>query len=84
MYLDYAELQAERQNPMRMANWVERLDTFLTFNDYEILDNPGRIKASVAKVLAEKEYKTFRPKQDKAFKSDFDKLVDKMKRKGKK
>ena len=84
MYLDYAELQAERQNPMRMANWVERLDAFLTFNDYEILDNPGRIKASVAKVLAEKEYKTFRPKQDKAFKSDFDKLVDKMKRKGKK
>jgi len=61
-----------------------KLDAFLQFNDYEILDNPGRIKASVAKALAEKEYKKFRPKQDKAFKSDFDKLVDKVKRKGEK
>lgn len=83
MYLDYAELQAEKQNPMKMADWVKRLDAFLQFNDYEILDNPGRVKASVAKSLAEKEYKKFGPKQDKAFKSDFDKLVDNVKKKKK-
>jgi len=83
MYLDYAELQAERQVPMKMADWAQRLDAFLRFNDYEILDNPGRVKASVAKSLAEKEYIKFRPKQDKAFKSDFDKLVEKVKKKKK-
>ncbi len=81
MYLDYAELQADRQNPMRMADWAERLDAFLKFNDYEILTNTGKIKASVAKALAEKEYEKFRPAQDKALKSDFDKLVEKVKKK---
>ena len=29
MYLDYAENQAARQIPMRMADWVKRLDAFL-------------------------------------------------------
>src|SRR5262249_13519382 len=37
MYLDYAENQAARRIPMRMADWVSKLDAFLTFNEYEIL-----------------------------------------------
>jgi len=81
MYLDFAELQAERQNAMKMVDWVERLDAFLKFNDYEILKNPGQVKASVAKTLAEKEYEKFRPIQDKKFESDFDQLVDDVKKK---
>ena len=28
MYLDFAELQAERQNPMKMSDWVTRLESF--------------------------------------------------------
>lgn len=28
MYLDFAELQAEHQNPIRMKDWVECLDSF--------------------------------------------------------
>ena len=39
MYLDYAENQAARQIPMKMANWVQKLDAFLQFNEYEILAN---------------------------------------------
>lgn len=81
MYLDFAELQAERQNAMKMVDWVERLDAFLKFNDYEILKNPGQVKASIAKTLAEKEYEKFRPIQDKKFESDFDQLVDDVKKK---
>ena len=89
LYLNFAELQAERQTPMRMEDWVKRLDTFLQFNEYEILNNPGRIKAEVAKSLAEKEYQKFRVTQDKSFESDFDKAVKelkttKLKSKGKK
>ncbi|HKJ31588.1 MAG TPA: virulence RhuM family protein [Balneolales bacterium] len=83
MYLDYAELQAEKQRPMKMTDWVKKLDGFLQFNDYEILKNPGQVKASIAKKLAENEYEKFRPIQDKKFKSDFDKLVDKVKKKSK-
>ncbi|MEX0660739.1 MAG: virulence RhuM family protein [Balneolaceae bacterium] len=82
MYLDYAENQAKRQIPMKMRDWIERLDAFLTFNDYEVLDNPGKISSKVAKELAAKEYSTFRVIQDQEFESDFDKEVKKMIKKG--
>lgn len=32
LYLDYEELQAERQIPMSMEDWAKRLDVFLEFN----------------------------------------------------
>lgn len=75
MYLDFAELQAERQVPMKMTDWVARLDAFLQFNDYNVLKDAGKISASIAKQLAEKEYSKFRVVQDKEFESDFDKEV---------
>lgn len=81
MYLDYAELQAERQKVMRMQDWVEKLDAFLAFNEYEILDHPGKVSAEVARKLAEDEYDQFRPIQDTQHKSDFDRLVSKAKKK---
>jgi len=81
MYLDYAENQAERQMTMTMQDWVEKLDAFLNFNDYEILKNAGKISAKVAKKLAEGEYEKFRPVQDQKFESDFDRLVEKTKNK---
>jgi len=37
MYLDYAENQAKKQIPMKMKDWVEKLDAFVEFNEYEIL-----------------------------------------------
>lgn len=79
MYLDYAELQAERQIPMKMSDWVNRLDGFLQFNDYEVLQNAGKVAASVAKRLAEEEYNKFAPIQDKGYISDFDEAVKKLK-----
>ena len=78
MYLDYAENQASRGELMSMANWVKRLDAFLTFNQYDILDNPGEISKAAAKRLAEAEYDKFRPMQDKRFESDFDRAVKKI------
>lgn len=83
MYLDFAELQAERQVAMSMKDWIERLDAFLAFNDYEILDNPGKVSASVAKELAEEEYDKFRIEQDRNYESDFDEMVRKLKKKNK-
>jgi len=84
MYLDYAENQAERHIPMTMKDWVRKLDAFLKFNDYEILDNPGKVSAEVAKQLTEKEYEKYRVIQDRAFESDFDRVTKKyLKRKRK-
>ena len=77
MYLDYAELQATRRIAMNMRNWVERLDAFLQFNDYDVLHDAGRISAEVAKSLAEKEYQQYRIEQDKSYESDFDKVIKK-------
>ena len=53
MYLDYAENQASRQIPMRMADWVEKLDAFLQFNEYDVLTNAGKVSHEVAQKLAE-------------------------------
>lgn len=82
MYLDFAELQAERQVAMKMADWVARLDAFLKFNDYNVLEDAGKISANVAKQLAESEYNKFRVIQDKSFESDFDKVIKRITDKG--
>lgn len=78
MYLDFAELQAERQIPMKMADWVTRLDAFLEFNEYNILKDAGKLSHDVAMKLAEEEYSKFRVIQDRNFESDFDKAVKKI------
>lgn len=75
MYLDYAENQAARRIPMRMADWIEKLDAFLKFNEYEVLTNAGRVSAEVAKRLAEEQYDRFRVSQDRVFESDFEKEI---------
>lgn len=75
MYLDYAENQAARQIPMRMSDWVAKLDAFLKFNEYDVLTNAGSVSAEVAKQLAEEQYATFRIQQDHRFESDFEKEV---------
>jgi len=78
MYLDYAENQAEKQNPMRMEEWIKKLDAFLSFNEYDVLNDSGKVSAQVAKELAEKEYEKFRKVQDIEFVSDFDKEIKKL------
>lgn len=78
MYLDFAELQAERQKTMTMADWIKRLDAFLQFNEYQILTDAGKVSHKVAKKLAEDQYEKFRVIQDKTFESDFDKEVRKI------
>jgi hypothetical protein len=78
MYLDYAENQAARQIPMKMADWIAKLDAFLTFNDYEILTDAGKVSHAVAKALAEKEYEAFRVVQDRSFESDFERDVSRV------
>jgi len=79
MYLDFAELQAERQTPMKMMDWIDKLDGFLQFNDYEILQDAGKVSAAVAKKLAEAEYEKFAPIQDRNYVSDFDREVKRLK-----
>jgi hypothetical protein len=78
MYLDYAENQASRQIPTRMADWVEKLDAFLKFNEYDVLANAGRVSHEVAKELAEKQFEAFNVVQDRSFESDFERASKKI------
>lgn len=76
MYLDYAEMQVARGNAMTMQNWIEKLNAFLKFSEYEILNNAGEISHAVAEALALKEYKKYRVEQDRNYISDFDREVN--------
>lgn len=75
LYLDYAELQAERKIPMSMEDWAKRLDGFLDFNGNELLTGPGKISAEQAKLHAETEYEKYRIIQDRLYESDFDRFL---------
>ena len=78
LYLDFAELQAERKIPMSMQDWAKRLDGFLEFNGNEILTGAGKISHEQAKLHAETEFEKYRIIQDRLFKSDFDKFLLKL------
>ncbi len=75
MYLDYAIRQAKRRVPMTMADWANKLDAFLRFNDAEILTHKGQVTAELAKVHAESEFEKFRVLQEQTYVSDFDRFL---------
>ena len=78
MYLDFAENQAKRQIPMKMKDWVGKLDAFLQFNEYEVLQDAGKVSAAVAKKLADEQYEKLSQIQDKLHESDFDRAIKKL------
>lgn len=59
MYLDYAETQADRRQPLYMKDWREKLDAFLNFNQRQILTDAGKVSMEVAKKLALERYDAF-------------------------
>ena len=75
-YFDYIENQIERHNAFNMKQFAASVDKFLTFNDYKILPDKGKISAAQAKKKAEEEYDIFNKTQH--IDSDFDKEVRKM------
>jgi hypothetical protein len=78
MYLDYAEMQSKKGIIMYMKDWVTKLDSFLKFNEEQILQGNGKISHEVAEALALKEYEKYRVVQDKNYISDFDREVKKV------
>lgn len=77
MYLDYAEDQAERQQPMYMKDWINRLNAFLQFNDRDILGNLGKVSKAVADEIAIEEYEKFnRDRLSRNMSNDFDHFIE--------
>lgn len=79
MYLDFAESQALKGVVMNMKDWIVKLDSFLQFNEKEILKHQGKLTHEVALALAESEFEKYRIVQDKLLESDFDKAIKNLK-----
>ncbi|MFA5747032.1 MAG: virulence RhuM family protein [Candidatus Paceibacterota bacterium] len=78
LYLDFAELQATNERPMKMAEWIGKLDDFLKLSEKNILLNAGKVSAEKASEKAESEFARYRKEQDKKQISDFDREVKKI------
>jgi len=77
LYLDFAELQAVEEMPMKMADWIKKLDEFLKASEKKLLDNAGKISHENAMEKANAEFEKYRKGQNKNYISDFDREVKK-------
>lgn len=59
MYLDYAEDQAKRRRAVTMAEWADKLDAFLSFNERDVLTHAGHLRMDVAQKLASERFEVF-------------------------
>lgn len=59
-YLEFAELQAIRQIPMTMKDWIAKLDDFIKMTGSELLSNPGKISKLEAENKALAEYAKYK------------------------
>jgi len=80
-FLDFAELQALEERPMKMADWITELDNQLTANKRDILKGKGRISHQQAIEKAEQEFEIYRAREMKQLESDFDRAVKKLQEK---
>ncbi|MEQ1685377.1 MAG: virulence RhuM family protein [Burkholderiaceae bacterium] len=84
MYLDFAEDQARRKKPMHMAEWVQRLDAFLQFNERNVLTHAGAVSHQLAEAHAHGQFERYdaerRRLEAEQPSSDFDRAVEEVKR----
>jgi len=59
-YLDFAERQAEREQPMTMRDWAEHLDRILTMSGEQLLKGNGTVSHKQAVDKATDEYRKYK------------------------
>ena len=72
-FFDYIENIIRRRNTFNMEQFAGSVTKFLSFMDYQILPDKGRISAAQVKAKAEQEYDIFNRTQ--LIDSDFDKQI---------
>lgn len=84
MYLDFADDQARRKKPMHMAEWVQRLDAFLQFNERNVLTHAGAVSHQLAEAHARGQFEQYDAERRRLEaarpSSDFDRAVEDVKR----
>lgn len=79
MFLDTAEMRAERHQLTSMEECVALLDGFLTFNGREVLKGLGDRNKKTADKIAHERFDEYRKLQDATYENDFEKAVKKLK-----
>jgi len=74
-FLDFAELQALEMKPMRMDDWVAKLDALLTLSGRQLLTGPGKVSHEEACRKAIAEFREYRRREMVQYESDFDRAV---------
>lgn len=74
-FLDIAEARAQRHIPTTMADWRERLQTYLVAMDYPAVISTGSISHEQAIKKAHSEYDKYRVIQDRNIIADFDRFL---------
>ena len=59
-YLDFAERQAEKEQPMTMNDWANYLDRILTMSGEQLLQDAGKVSHSEAMEHATNEYRKYK------------------------
>jgi len=70
------ETQRTKEKPILLKDWSELLDDYIKLNQFEILENKGKITKKQADKIAKIEYEKYRKVQDKLYKSDNDKRLE--------
>lgn len=86
-YLDFAERQAEREQPMTMNDWAEYLDRILTMSGEQLLQGSGSVSHAEAMEHATNEYRKYKQRTISDVERDYldsIKAIDNLRKKGKK
>ena len=70
-YLDFAERQAEREQPMTMQDWAAHLDRMLTMSGEQLLLDAGSISHEQAMEKATEEYKKYKARTLSSVEQDY-------------
>ena len=58
-YLDFAEIQAEREIIMTMQDWIDHVDKILRATGEDVLENAGKVSRSQMEKKVNEEYKKY-------------------------
>ena len=82
-YLDFAERQAEREQPMTMQDWAAHLDRMLTMSGEQLLLDGGSISHEQAMQKATEEYKKYKARTLSRVEQDYLLCMKELQKKGK-
>ena len=77
-FIDTAEDRARRHLIMKMADWKSLLESYLNFQERDILPDAGSVSHEEAEAKALGEYEKFWRIQDQTLLSDFDKFIEEL------